>query len=62
MDELLSDEPRRLRMARTAPQRIARFSLEKTYDSFWAEHVSIVEPPPQGEVDVSHTPWSPVKV
>ncbi len=63
MNELLNDEPRRLRMARTSPQRVSRFSLEKTFESFWAEHVTIVEPPPpQGEVDVSRTPWSPVKV
>ncbi|MGB7158385.1 MAG: glycosyltransferase [Tepidisphaeraceae bacterium] len=62
MDELLGDEPRRLRMARTAPQRVSRFSLEKTFESFWAEHVKVVEPPPQDEADVSRTPWSPVQV
>ncbi len=31
IDDLLADEPRRHRMARTAPQRVRRFSLEKTF-------------------------------
>jgi glycosyltransferase involved in cell wall biosynthesis len=62
MDTLLSDDDLRQRMSRTAPQRMGRFSLEKTFESFWAEHVTVVEPPPQDEADVSHTPWSPVKV
>jgi glycosyltransferase involved in cell wall biosynthesis len=62
MDELLSDEPRRLRMARTAPQRMSRSSLANTFESFWADHVAVVEPPPQDELDVNRTPWSPVQV
>jgi glycosyltransferase involved in cell wall biosynthesis len=37
VDELLSDEPRRQRMARTAPQRMNRFALDKTFDAFWDE-------------------------
>jgi hypothetical protein len=41
---------------------VSRFSLEKTFEGFWAEHVTVVEPPPQDEADVSRTPWSPVKV
>jgi glycosyltransferase involved in cell wall biosynthesis len=38
IDELLEDEPRRLRMARTGPQRVSRYSLARTFDSFWEEH------------------------
>lgn len=40
---LLDDEPTRLRMARNAPTRINRFSLEKTFEAFWDEHVSAIE-------------------
>jgi glycosyltransferase involved in cell wall biosynthesis len=49
IDQLLSDEPRRSRMARCAPQRVARFSLQHTFESFWAEHLLAVEPPPRAE-------------
>src|SRR5207248_2475482 len=45
LDQLLSDEPRRSRMARCAPQRVARFSLERTFESFWIEHLLAAEPP-----------------
>lgn len=38
INDLLNDDPRRQRMARTAPGRINRFSLEKTFEAFWAEH------------------------
>ena len=40
IDGLLADAPRRLRMARTAPRRVARFGLAHTFAGFWDEHVS----------------------
>lgn len=39
IDELLTDHPRRLRMSRTAPHRVARCSPERTFDVYWDEHV-----------------------
>ena len=42
IDELLSDTPRRMRMSRTAPTRMARFGLEHTFAGFWDEHVAAV--------------------
>lgn len=42
IDQLLDDEPRRLRMARTGPHRVARFTPAKAFDSFWEEHVKAV--------------------
>jgi len=44
INDLLNDEPRRQRMARTAPGRINRFSLEKTFDAFWQAHVDACGP------------------
>jgi glycosyltransferase involved in cell wall biosynthesis len=44
IDALLNDEPRRERMARYAPHRIARHSLQRTFDTFWNEHLLAVEP------------------
>ena len=29
-------------MSRSAPQRMSRFSLEATFEQFWAEHVNAV--------------------
>jgi glycosyltransferase involved in cell wall biosynthesis len=40
IDELLNDEMRRGRMSRTASQRMTRFSLSKTFEGFWEEHLS----------------------
>lgn len=40
--DLLDDEPLRLRMSRTAPGRINRFSLDKTFEAFWQEHADAV--------------------
>lgn len=37
--DLLTDEPRRLRMSRTAPHRVARYSPARTFDAYWDEHV-----------------------
>ncbi len=39
IDDLLNDQPRRLRMSRTASQRMTRFSLSKTFEAFWEEHL-----------------------
>ena len=44
IDELLSDEPRRLRMGLSAAQRAARFDLSGSFEQFWRDHVAIAEP------------------
>jgi glycosyltransferase involved in cell wall biosynthesis len=44
MDQLLDDQPRRQRMARIAPQRMGRFSLDKTFAAFWAAHAAAARP------------------
>jgi glycosyltransferase involved in cell wall biosynthesis len=41
---LLSDEPRRMRMSLAAVARSARFSVENTFENFWADHLAVVEP------------------
>jgi glycosyltransferase involved in cell wall biosynthesis len=43
IDELLTDIPRRLRLSRTGPQRMARFSLANMFEAFWEEHFKAVE-------------------
>jgi glycosyltransferase involved in cell wall biosynthesis len=40
IEELLNDKPQRMRMSRTAEQRMVRFSLSKTFEGFWEEHVT----------------------
>ena len=62
LDKLLTDDDLRQRLARTSPQRMARFSLDRTFESFWAEHVAIVEPPLRDEELVARAPGTPVKV
>jgi glycosyltransferase involved in cell wall biosynthesis/predicted metal-dependent phosphoesterase TrpH len=42
---LLGDPARRLRMSEAAVARMSRFSIERTFDSFWEDHLAIVEPP-----------------
>jgi glycosyltransferase involved in cell wall biosynthesis len=44
LNSLLDDPPRRQRMARAAPQRAATFSLQRTFEDFWTEHLLAVEP------------------
>ena len=39
----LRDEPRRLRMSRTAPHRVARYSPARTFDAYWDEHVKAAQ-------------------
>ncbi|HEX3355920.1 MAG TPA: glycosyltransferase [Tepidisphaeraceae bacterium] len=48
---LLDDEPRRRKMATASIQRSSRFSLSRTFDYFWAEHVAAGKP--------AQTPTSP---
>jgi glycosyltransferase involved in cell wall biosynthesis len=36
---LLNDDQKRQRMGRTAAQRMSRFSLGKTFEAFWGEHL-----------------------
>ncbi len=38
MNDLLDDEPRRLRMSRTAPHRVARHSPANAFAAFWDAH------------------------
>jgi D-inositol-3-phosphate glycosyltransferase len=42
IDALLTDEPRRQRFARTAPQRMARYALANTFDLFWSKCLAAV--------------------
>jgi glycosyltransferase involved in cell wall biosynthesis len=39
IDELLTDTPQRLRMSRSGPPRVARLSLDHTFEAFWSEHL-----------------------
>lgn len=62
--DLLDDESTRQRMSRTAPGRINRFSLTRTFEAFWDEHLAAasrrddesVEPAPIGEPVVHPQP------
>ena len=42
---LLEDFPRRQRMARAAAQRAERFSLGRTFETFWAAHAATITAP-----------------
>ena len=44
IDQLLSDEPRRLRMSLCAIARAARYDLSSSFEQFWAEHLAAAEP------------------
>ena len=44
IDGLLTDTPRRMRMARTAPTRMARYGLGHTFAAFWDAHVAAAAP------------------
>ncbi len=48
IDQLLDDEPLRLRMSRTAASRALRFSLERSFEQFWADHLAVVAPMTSG--------------
>jgi glycosyltransferase involved in cell wall biosynthesis len=43
--ELLGNPAGLQRMSAAAIARMSRFSIEKTFDSFWEDHLAIVEPP-----------------
>ena len=43
ISSLLNDEPRRQRMGLAAIARNARFSLNRSFEQFWAEHVRAVD-------------------
>lgn len=43
IDDLLRDEPLRLRLSRTAAQRSSRYSLAHTFEQFWAEHLAAAQ-------------------
>ncbi|MBC8107864.1 MAG: glycosyltransferase [Anaerolineae bacterium] len=53
IDLLLADELRRRRMAHNASLRATHYSLEQTFDAFWADHLAIVEPPTSEHADVT---------
>ncbi|HTW94110.1 MAG TPA: glycosyltransferase [Tepidisphaeraceae bacterium] len=40
IERLLDDDALRQRMSRTAPQRMSRFCLAKTFEAFWDRHVA----------------------
>lgn len=46
IDQLLNDDPLRSRMSRSAAARMSRRGLDQTFESFWTEHLQIVEPGP----------------
>jgi glycosyltransferase involved in cell wall biosynthesis len=48
IDGMLKDDARRAQMAAAAPLRMARYSLAKSFEAFWAAHVSAVEPVEEG--------------
>jgi glycosyltransferase involved in cell wall biosynthesis len=41
IDQLLDDQQMRLRMSRTAAQRATRFSMERSFEQFWADHLAV---------------------
>ena len=43
IDGLLNDEPRRQRLSRTAATRMARYTAEATFDTFWDEHLKAAQ-------------------
>jgi glycosyltransferase involved in cell wall biosynthesis len=59
MHELLGDAPRRQRMARAAAQRAERFSLSRTFDTFWSAHAAAIAGPSAGPTDVAPATPSP---
>jgi glycosyltransferase involved in cell wall biosynthesis len=43
IDQLLDDAPLRSQMSRTAMQRSARFSMERCFEHFWADHLAVAQ-------------------
>jgi glycosyltransferase involved in cell wall biosynthesis len=50
INDLLNDTPRRQRMARTAPHRMARFSLSNTFEAFREEHFNAAKKSGEKEI------------
>jgi len=44
IDQLLDDAPLRSRMSRTAASGALRFSLERSFEQFWADHLAALAP------------------
>ena len=62
IDALLDDEPRRQRMSRAAPGRVARLSLAHTFEAFWDEHLHAANKPPRDEEPTPLPPRAPASV
>jgi glycosyltransferase involved in cell wall biosynthesis len=45
IEELLDDEPRCQNMSHAAAARMAGCSIQRSFESFWNDHLAIVEPP-----------------
>jgi len=59
----LLDDPIRLKeMSRAASARAQRCSLARTFESFWADHVAVVEPPRRDNEGVPTPPRAPIRV
>jgi glycosyltransferase involved in cell wall biosynthesis len=59
--DLLEDPQRRQRMSAAAVDRMKSRSVERTFDSFWEEHLAIVEPP-MDPSEIDSSPPAPVPV
>jgi glycosyltransferase involved in cell wall biosynthesis len=44
IQELLNDPPRRQRMATAAAEKMKRHSVADSFESFWQQHLAVVEP------------------
>lgn len=44
IDDLLSDEPRRLRMSRAAAERMSTQGFAQSFEKFWQDHLRVAEP------------------
>ena len=51
MNDLIEDEPLRMRMARTARHRMARFSGANAFAAFWQAHVSAIAKTAESHAD-----------
>jgi len=56
VDQLLDDAPLRLRMSRTAAQRAGRFSMERSFEQLWADHLAVANPIASKSQDEQMTP------
>jgi hypothetical protein len=49
-------------MSHAAAQRAQRSGLGRTFESFWADHVAVVEPPNRDEQGIASPPQAPARV